>query len=341
MLHYFGGHTYEVIEEALSWTEARDTAKSWGGKLAQIESSAENAAVFKFLMNASKSWSDIYIAPDGGDAAYVWIGANDRAKEGTWKWSDGSSLKYTNWGYGGEPDDWQGQDAAAIGLEKWPYPGGGLGNAGQWNDVDVTNGLYALVEFDGLLGTKGNDTITGGSLSEKFDGGAGNDILKGAGGNDTMLGGAGTDRIYGGAGNDNLSGSTGKDTLNGDAGIDKLNGGADNDILTGGSGKDTFVFSTALGKLNVDQITDFNVTDDTIQLENSIFKSLTKTGALSSTQFVANKSGLATDKFDRIVYETDTGKLLYDADGSGAGKAIHFASIATGLTLSASDFFVI
>lgn len=159
--------------------------------------------------------------------------------------------------------------------------------------------------------------------------------------NDSLYGNTLANRLTGGTGNDYLSGSTGKDTLKGDAGSDKLNGGADTDILTGGSGKDTFVFSTALGPLNVDQITDFNVVDDSIQLENSVFKALPAVGALTAAQFVSNKSGLATDKFDRIIYETDTGKLLYDADGNGAGKAIHFASIATGLTLTAADFFII
>lgn len=159
--------------------------------------------------------------------------------------------------------------------------------------------------------------------------------------NDKLYGNTFANKLTGGAGNDYLSGSAGKDTLKGDAGTDKLNGGADNDILTGGSGIDTFVFSSALSALNVDRITDFNVKDDTIHLENSIFKTLATSGTLSSAQFVANKSGLATDKLDRIVYESDTGKLLYDADGSGAGKAIQFASIATGLSLTAADFFII
>lgn len=159
--------------------------------------------------------------------------------------------------------------------------------------------------------------------------------------NDNLYGNALTNRLTGGVGNDYLSGSAGKDTLNGDMGNDKLNGGADNDVLTGGSGKDTFVFSAALGPLNIDRITDFNVVDDTIQLENAVFKALPTVGALSAAQFAANKSGVATDKFDRVVYETDTGRLLYDADGSGAGKAIQFATLTTGLTLSAADFFII
>ena len=48
---------------------------------------------------------------------------------------------------------------------------------------------------------------------------------------------------------------------------------AGNDVLIGGKGKDVFVFSTALNKAtNLDRITDFNVKDDSIYLENDIFK---------------------------------------------------------------------
>ena len=56
----------------------------------------------------------------------------------------------------------------------------------------------------------------------------------------------------------------------------------------------------------------------------------------------ANKFQLglaANDPDDRIIY--GHGKLYYDADGSGAGAQVQFALVATGTTLSASDFLVI
>ncbi len=40
---------------------------------------------------------------------------------------------------------------------------------------------------------------------------------------------------------------------------------------------------------------------------------------LSLAQFAANASGTAQDSSDRIIYETDTGKLFYDSNGSTAG----------------------
>ena len=117
-----------------------------------------------------------------------------------------------------------------------------------------------------------------------------------------------------------------------------------NDTLTGGAGQDTFRFDTILnGLTNVDRITDFVVADDTIQLENSIFTKfgLSTTGAINSAYFKANITGLAADNNDYIIYETDTGKLFYDADGNGVGASVQIALLGTNLTLTSSDFVLV
>ena len=44
---------------------------------------------------------------------------------------------------------------------------------------------------------------------------------------------------------------------------------------------------------------------------------------------------------DRIIYETDTGKLFYDADGSGENPAVQIAKLSPNLKLTASDFWII
>ena len=49
----------------------------------------------------------------------------------------------------------------------------------------------------------------------------------------------------------------------------------------------------------------------------------------------------AADATDRIIYNSATGALLFDADGSGAGAAVQFATLDTGLAMTASEFFVI
>jgi serralysin len=80
------------------------------------------------------------------------------------------------------------------------------------------------------------------------------------------------------------------------------------------------------------------VPDDTIRLENAVFTGLAA-GALAPGAF--NTGAAASQADDRIIYNTATGALLFDADGSGAGAAVHFATLAGGLALTASDFLVI
>ena len=72
-------------------------------------------------------------------------------------------------------------------------------------------------------------------------------------------------------------GNNAANQLNGGAGNDTLDGGLGVNKLTG-TGNDIFRFAT---KGHIDTITDYNVLNDTIQLENAVFTALTTTGALS------------------------------------------------------------
>lgn len=137
-----------------------------------------------------------------------------------------------------------------------------------------------------------------------------------------------------------LVGGAGADRLSGMGGDDVLSGGAGMDVLTGGSGKDTFLFNTALGATNVDTIVDFNAAADTIRLENSVMAALGATGALGAARFAANAAGQATAASHRIVYDTDSGNLFYDANGSAAGGSVLFATLTGHPTISAADFVV-
>ena len=108
---------------------------------------------------------------------------------------------------------------------------------------------------------------------------------------------------------------------------DLIVGGLGNDTLTGGAGTDTFFFNAALnGTTNVDTITDFSVADDTFRLENTgFFTALTATGTLAATAFVVGAA--AADALDRIIYNSSTGIVSYDSDGTGANAAIAFAKV--------------
>ncbi len=136
-------------------------------------------------------------------------------------------------------------------------------------------------------------------------------------------------------------GVAGSDRLEGGAGSDLLDGGLAADVLTGGAGEDTFRFSTALGDGNVDRITDFRVADDTILLDNLVFAALGEDGPLAAGALYRSASGTAHDADDRILYDTDSGVLSYDADGTGDDAAIRFARLSPDLALSASDFTIL
>jgi serralysin len=217
-----------------------------------------------------------------------------------------------------------------------------------------------------LYGWGGNDTLNGGLGNDILLGGAGGDTLIGGGGSDTAsyagsligvtinlltstyTGGdaagdtmSGIVNIIGSSGADIITGNTVANVLNGFIGSDFLYGGLGNDTLTGGAGGDTFVFDTALNSVtNKDIITDFSVADDTIWLENAIFTQLTVGGFLDAALFKDISLG-AIDLTDRIIYNGATGALSYDADGSGAGVAIQFATIMGHPALTEADFFVI
>jgi VCBS repeat-containing protein len=62
-----------------------------------------------------------------------------------------------------------------------------------------------------VLGTSGNDVLTGTAAIDTIDGREGNDQISGGAGADLLFGGAGNDRIAGNAGNDHIDGGAGFD----------------------------------------------------------------------------------------------------------------------------------
>jgi Ca2+-binding RTX toxin-like protein len=138
----------------------------------------------------------------------------------------------------------------------------------------------------------------------------------------------------------NLTGNEFGQAIIGNAGINVLNGGLGADTLTGFGGADTFAFTTALGGGNVDAIADFAHGTDRIALDDAIFGAgIGSSGAFNANAFVTGTA--AGDADDRIIYNSATGQLFYDADGNGAGAAVLFATLAGNPVLTASDFIVV
>ncbi|MEO8243605.1 MAG: calcium-binding protein [bacterium] len=244
-------------------------------------------------------------------------------------------------------------------------------NGGEGNDLlragdgdDTANGGNG---DDTLYGSTGSDTLNGGNGNDSLHGGVGSDVLTGGAGDDIFIvddtADIATDNRNGGqdlvrssvtftlsvnienitligSAAVNATGNALDNVLRGNSEANRLNGLAGADTMTGGLGADIFVFSTALDAAAADTITDFTALDDTIRLENAIFSGLT-VGILTTTAFRSNLTGLAQDATDRIIYETDSGNLYFDEDGTGVAGRKLFATLSSGLSLNAADFEIV
>uniref|UniRef100_UPI00190E97B8 calcium-binding protein n=1 Tax=Methylopila sp. Yamaguchi TaxID=1437817 RepID=UPI00190E97B8 len=224
--------------------------------------------------------------------------------------------------------------------------------------------------------------LTGNEFVNALKGNAGSNTLNGGGGADTMTGLGGADTFYvnvagdrvieaAGGGTDvvltsvdyalesaqeierlhtisdagtealKLTGNEFANAIRGNAGANVLDGGRGSDTLFGLGGKDVFVFSTAVAN-NIDNIADFLVVDDSIQLSRSIFGAL-QIGALDQNAFKdIGITGASFDASDRILYNRQTGALFYDADGSLTGSAaIQFAALDNKALITYADFTVV
>jgi Ca2+-binding RTX toxin-like protein len=242
----------------------------------------------------------------------------------------------------------------------------------------VTFSLAAIANVENLsltgtasirgTGNSVNNMIIGNSGSNQLNGGAGIDTLIGGFGDDTYvvdsstdtineLAGQGTDHIQSsvsfslaaianvenlslsGALNLNARGNSLNNLLIGNGGDNVLDGGLGNDNLIGGSGDDVFQFSTTLDQINnVDRIIDFSAADDLIQLSQAVFSSLSL-GSLFDSAFGLSTATISADS--RIIYNSTSGMISYDADGRGSAESIAFAQVSPGLGIDSSSFLVV
>ncbi|HEY9902061.1 MAG TPA: calcium-binding protein [Candidatus Sericytochromatia bacterium] len=210
-------------------------------------------------------------------------------------------------------------------------------NAG--TDTVLSSVSYALANNLENLILSGNNDINGygNNLNNSIKGNRANNYLSGGNGNDRLKGEAGNDQLFGGEGNDTLLGGSGNDILTGNFG---------NDVLTGGTGFDQFMFDVPTGL--IDTITDFNSSEgDKILVSASGFGTDLGIGRVASSQFALVDSmapqasdGLGIADAVRFIYDSSTGGLSFDADGSGALAAVQFATLTPGSSLSSNDICV-
>jgi hypothetical protein len=124
---------YTVTTAGGTWQQMRDAAPR-RAHLAEINSAAENACV-RGAMNAA-------------GAASAWLGGNDIAHEGVWRWNSGRQFwsggpggspmpgVYVNWNDGEPNDDGAHENCLQI-----------YGGSGTWNDLSCSYPLHAVYEW--------------------------------------------------------------------------------------------------------------------------------------------------------------------------------------------------
>lgn len=92
-----------AASEVSTWHDARAYCHGFLGDLAQVDSADLLMAVVDFIHD------------EGLNGHNFWIGANDEAQEGAWKWPDGSDVHMGTpfWGYWTSPSVQEPRDGTA------------------------------------------------------------------------------------------------------------------------------------------------------------------------------------------------------------------------------------
>ncbi len=185
-------------------------------------------------------------------------------------------------------------------------------------NANILNGATAIT----ATGTDGDDDI---DLSNNLDGPVTTGVTIDLGdGNDIFVGGNGNNVITGGIGND---------------------------TITLGEGDDIIVYNNVMTE-GGDTIHSFTVGTDKLQFSDADLKGVVNFAAYSGdgaavtlnddikVEFVSNtgENLVASAAEAAFLFDTETGTLSYDADGTGDGEAIIVATLVGVDNLSADDF---
>jgi len=140
--------------------------------------------------------------------------------------------------------------------------------------------------------------------------------------------------VVGSAFGDRIRGDANANNIDGGDGADWIEGGGGADTLTGGLGRDTFAYTDPSD--GGDTITDFESGIDRIVIDASAFD-----GVDGSTPLDLIIDGPVTGTTGVLLYDSTTGELAYDSDGTGTDAAIVLATLTGAPTLLASDISLI
>ncbi|HXG79875.1 MAG TPA: calcium-binding protein, partial [Methyloceanibacter sp.] len=104
--------------------------------------------------------------------------------------------------------------------------------------------------------------------------------------------------------------------------------------LTGGDGNDIFVFDTIAE--GGDTISDFVSGADKLHFSATGFPGTSG----NPPDFASGANPTASTGDAWFLYDTDDGKLYFDADGNGGGGAVHIVTLSGAPTLVQTDLFL-
>ncbi|AVR96604.1 calcium-binding protein [Pseudoduganella armeniaca] len=155
----------------------------------------------------------------------------------------------------------------SIRVQQWFYGPERRIESVQFADGGALTAAQVSAQANTLIGTAGNDTLTGYHGTPLIDGLAGDDVITGGGTAAVLRGGSGNDRVlYAGNVNNTVEGGSGDDYLAWTSGCSAyasnlLAGGSGNDTLVGGDGADTYQYhrgdgSDVIGDVGAAWVTD-------------------------------------------------------------------------------------
>ena len=230
----------------------------------------------------------------------------------------------------------------------------------------ASEGTDTLIGIENARGSHHDDVLIGTDVENRFRGLGGDDRIDGGGGLDyvdyrdaTSLVRVDLGRSIGAGrseGTDTLRsiekviGSVFGDVLTGDRGDNLLRGVGGRDVLTGGRGHDSFVFSAPSdGDGRGDRIMDFvsakaaadrpRLAEDAILLDADGFG--VRDGSLREAGVRLVIDRLPVNGNETLIFDTKKSTLSWDADGTGAARAVVLAVFENDAALSRADFLFI
>ena len=139
---YYGGHTYQVINTSMTWSNAKEYCDRLGGHLASVTSKSEDESIFEFVVNSGYSQDE------------YWVGGSDESSEGDWHWTTDEKWEYSHWGTG-EPDNYRNIQHYLCVCIREKSGASWKCNVSEWDDVedDPLGGLGFVCEWDDYVDT--------------------------------------------------------------------------------------------------------------------------------------------------------------------------------------------